>query len=546
MMKHLFSTSLRAKGSASGLLLVLDRQQARLLCLKAGTPQCLAEGAVGPVSQHPVARALTEQLEAGFSGALSVVIGVSDQRVSLEALPKASRRDLAQLVRHRLTERFPDTDLQAAQALPSQDKGSLSYRLMAVAPWTGLEQWLAWLSDIPCPMHGLYLSSALVADAVAKNSGDGTIAGAATSHRIVLLRTADDGATLLLLTGGVLRLVRQLDPVVCGDPNDAESRAQALGTHIEQSRQWLQQQDGGHSDSLLLDILDEPEVMGLLASWQESDLNDGCLAQLVSAYDVNSTPPDRLADLAVWAALATRPTATVEPVHWLNRRRRERRTLHLGWGASATATAALVVMGWQAYGLNTELTLLRATQVATSQQQDALAQSEARRLARDAELQSMAGQQDLAAFEQRAQAYRALQQSPQAHEQTNELLRAVGSAIGRSSLSLQRLQVSHEATATTPTLELALALPLSVTRADAIAEIRHVTGLLEATLPQHEVSTTGLENLRNPLPVLPQPGTGATTVSGAAGLADAKGIRNAPSQTTASMQLIKVRVERRS
>lgn len=498
MMKRMLAWSRRASADSRDWMLVLERHQVRLLQLEGDLLQCVAEGPNGPPEPHAVGRFLNAQLGQGLRGTLRVVIAANDQRVELETLPRTSRRDRALLLRQRLNEHFPDTELHIAQALPGPDKTHVRYRLMAVGQWPALDQWLAWLSDLPCRVQGLYLSSALVADALSDPSAEAGSIGAAR-HRLALVRTADAGAMILVMTAGVLRLVRHLDAVVCGGSDNSEERAQALAGHIEQSRQWLQQQDGDSPAALVVDVLDKPMVNAYLAAWRETaGTEHGGLARLCEPLALQQLPANLLGDAVLWAALARTRTQPLEPPHWIGRHRQDRRAAHLTWAAATAAGVGAVVLGWQGLELRTEQAQLRSAQATQVEQAAALAASQTRRTERDTQLQAMAGEQEVASFEQRAKAYRALLQSPDAHEQTNELLRAVGEAIGRSSLTLQRLRISHEGAAIAPSLELGFIVPAAATRADAIAEIRHVSGILQDRLPRHLVDTTGLENLRNP------------------------------------------------
>lgn len=551
MMKRLFTFSPRAKGVSNALLLVLERQQVRLLRLESGLLRCVAEGPTGSPEQHSVGQYLNELLRLGFRGPLRVVIGTADQRVALETLPKASRSDLEHLLRQRLADQFPDTELHTAQALPGQGSGAQRYRLMAVASWPALDAWLAWLADLSCRLQGPYLSSALAADALVQHN-PGRTSPHTARHRLVLVRSAEGGAMLLVLTAGVLRLVRHLDPVVCGSASDVEVRAQALLTLIDQTRQWLQQQDTDTAEALLLNVLDEPEVVAHVAELCPSDTDDGKLSSLCETLNFQHLPPQLLGDAVTWASLKDTHTRPLAPLHWINRRSTERHSRQLAWAASVVIGVATATLAWQGLALRDEHLKLQSAQKVLTEEKTALAQSQARRNERDQQLQTMAGAQELSAFEQRAQAYRALLQGVDAHEQTTELLRAVGEAISRSSLTLQSLRISHEAQAAAPLLELGFAPPSNATRADAIAEIRHVTGLLQQNLPRHEVSTSGIEGLRNTTaPSLPDPfaelaSNPATRATAARKPVPASPALDRPAPAPGATNLIQVRVERKT
>lgn len=488
MLKHLAGFGTPAPRAGIDSVLVIDRHQARWLVHgHAGLYVAAQDEGESPASSA-VAAALRGAAEVQRGRRLFVVIGAAEYRIAHESLPRTSRREREFMLQTRLAERLEEADLRMAQPEPGAGKGMTDYRLSAVSSWSTLEEWWRWLATLECELAGPFFGACLAADAAYRGRA------AEAGSRIAVIHSASSGAWVLAFAGGRLRLVRCLDADLCGGTEPRE-RGAALAQQVGRTRDWLL--GAGHlaeGASWRLDVMDAPEVMAAVSEAVAMEASVGPLGDLCQRHGLAQDVPAVFMDALCWAALQERQGGTppVLPI-WANKRREARRarSLRLGWvGAAGLAGAGLVfeassaVMAWRQ---------LDALQSSLKALEPELQANEARRKARSETLRALAGGTDPEAFENQAKAYRALVGPSDQLPELTRLLQATAEALGRSSVQLHRIRLNRESAQGATSLELAVSLPRSVERPDALGELRHVAGMLEGELPTHRVRAQGLE-----------------------------------------------------
>ncbi len=480
----------RRRLSRGAMVLYLTPQGASLLRLDAGRPLCVAKGDAAIPQGHPAAAALLEQARKR-PGAVYVVLGCPDQHFAYDVLLAGSRSKAA--VAHRLHTRFPDAGLRTAERI--QLVGQSVVRTAGAADWPELHAWLVWLGDLHLALDGPYLLASLLVDSLASGQAPSNDPGAAAGSVVMVARDHRGGAWIFGLIRGEIRMVRQLASTLCGGP-EPKARAAALAEELTRTRDWLLVQDYQAAHVPTLVTLDEPEVCALLSETLQWPAEERP-AQRLRAAGTADLPAEQIFDAALLAAICARTVepAACEPAQWAPRRRIARRSRAVAGCASALLAVAACAVGWRGWAVWQEEMALRQAMTQLHQQQVA-AESRIRLGAqRSAEMTVLAAGQDIAAFEQRALAYRNAMPAEDRTAAQERLLEAATMALAGSAARAQSLDLSWDAKAKAPVLALAIALPPGQARALALGEVRDIANRLQTMLAGYVVSVTGLDHI---------------------------------------------------